>query len=73
MIAGIVLTLAFVGMIVWLIIGNNRQSIATQQAMVEADSLRMANEQLVLANEFNQLQAELISLKANRCISRTTP
>jgi hypothetical protein len=57
-IAGIVLTLAFVGMIVWLIVGNNRQSIATQQAMVEADSLRMANEQLVLANEFNQLQAE---------------
>jgi hypothetical protein len=56
--AAVVLALAFVGMIVWLIVGNSRQNAATHQAMAEADSLRMANEQLVLANEFNQLQAE---------------
>lgn len=54
----IVLTLAFVAVIVMLLVGQRRHSGEARQARIEADSLRMANEQLVLANEFTQLQAD---------------
>lgn len=54
----IVLTLAFVAVIVLLLVGQRRHSGEARQARIEADSLRMANEQLVLANEFTQLQAD---------------
>lgn len=48
----------FIGLIVWLIISNSKTSEAVDRAEARADSLAIANDQLVLTNEFNQLNAD---------------
>lgn len=57
-IAGVALVAAFVAVIIMLIMGRDRQSVEMEEARSMADSLRMANEQLVLASEFQQIQSD---------------
>lgn len=57
-IAGLVLVAAFIVVILMLLKGRGEQNSEMEKARIEADSLRMANEQLVLANEFQQIQSD---------------
>lgn len=54
--AGVLLCL--IALIVVLIVNNNHHSIAANEAEARADSLAIANDQLLLTNEFNQLNAD---------------
>jgi len=45
-------------LIVFLIIGNSRSGEATDRALAQADSLRIVNDQLVLTNEFDKINAD---------------
>ncbi|MGM9816373.1 MAG: hypothetical protein ACI304_04875 [Lepagella sp.] len=54
-IAGGVALLALIALVVVLIIRNNSNTIAINEAQARADSLALANDQLLLTNEFNQL------------------
>lgn len=54
--AGVLVCL--IGLIVWLIISNNGQTQAAYDAQARADSLAVLNDQLILTNEFNQLNNE---------------
>lgn len=56
--AAIAVIACFVGLIIWLIIANSRNTAAINKAEARADSLAIANDQLVLTNEFNQLSAD---------------
>lgn len=56
--AGIAVLACFVGLIIWLIVANSRNTAAVNKAEARADSLAIANDQLVLTNEFNQLNAD---------------
>ncbi len=56
--AGIAVLACFVALIIWLIIANSRNTAAVNKAEARADSLAIANDQLVLTNEFNQLSAD---------------
>lgn len=58
LIAGIAVLVCFVGLIIWLIVANSRNTAAANKAEARADSLAIANDQLVLTNEFNQLNAD---------------
>ena len=58
LIAGIAVLACFVGLIIWLIVANSRNTAAVNKAEARADSLAIANDQLVLTNEFNQLNAD---------------
>ena len=58
LIGGISILACFVGLIVWLIIANSRNTVAINEAEARADSLAIANDQLLLTNEFNQLNAD---------------
>ena len=58
LIAGIAVLVCFVGLIIWLIVANSRNTAAVNKAEARADSLAIANDQLVLTNEFNQLNAD---------------
>ncbi len=58
LIAGIAVLACFVGLIIWLIVANSRNTAAVNRAEARADSLAIANDQLVLTNEFNQLNAD---------------
>lgn len=53
-----VVVLGFTALIVWLIFSNNRATTTAMEAEARADSLAIANDQLVLTNEFNQLNAD---------------
>ncbi len=50
--------LCFIALIVVLIINNNNTTNAVNKAEARADSLAIANDQLLLTNEFNQLNAD---------------
>lgn len=54
--AGVLLCL--IALIVVLIINNNNHTVAANEAAARADSLAIANDQLLLTNEFNQLNAD---------------
>lgn len=55
--AGAVL-LCLIGLIVALIVNNSHNASVANEAQARADSLAIANDQLVLTNEFNQLNAD---------------
>lgn len=48
---------AMVGLVVTLIISNNNRTASLNEAEARADSLALANDRLVLTNEFNELNA----------------
>lgn len=50
--------IGLIALIVVLIVNNNSHSIAASEAAARADSLAIANDQLLLTNEFNQLNAD---------------
>lgn len=54
----IAVMVCFIGLIVWLIIANSHNTAAINEAEARADSLAIANDQLLLTNEFNQLNAD---------------
>ena len=54
-IAGGVALVALIALVVVLIVRNNSNTIAINEAHARADSLALANDQLLLTNEFNQL------------------
>lgn len=56
--AAIGVTICLAALIIFLIVGNSRNAEDAYNARIEADSLRMANDQLVLANEFDKLNAD---------------
>ena len=53
---GVVICLA--ALIVFLIVGNSRNAENAYNAQMEIDSLKLANDQLVLANEFDKINAD---------------
>lgn len=55
---GVAIIACFIGLIVWLIVANSKNTEAINQAEARADSLAIANDQLLLTNEFNQLNAD---------------
>jgi hypothetical protein len=55
---GIVVFAALIAMVGILIYNNSRQTSAANDAMAKVDSLALANDRLLLTNEFNQLNAD---------------
>lgn len=55
--AAIGVAIALVALVVILIISNNSRTASLNQAEARADSLALANDRLVLTNEFNELNA----------------
>ena len=55
---GVGVVACLVALIVVLIISSSRQSDAAYEAELRADSLALANDRLLLTNEFNQLNAD---------------
>lgn len=49
---------ALIALVVVLIVRNNSTTVAVNEAQARADSLAIANDQLLLTNEFNQLNAD---------------
>ena len=49
---------ALIILIVVLIVNNSRTTSAVNEAQARADSLAIANDQLLLTSEFNQLNAD---------------
>lgn len=47
-----------IALIIVLIVRNNSNTVAVNEAVARADSLSIANDQLLLTNEFNQLNAD---------------
>lgn len=58
LIAAIAVLVCLIGMVVVLIVRNNSNTAAVNEAQARADSLAIANDQLLLTNEFNQLNAD---------------
>lgn len=58
LITGSIALACLVGLSVYLIISNSRQTDAAIRAEARADSLALANDKLVLQNEFDQLNAD---------------
>ena len=56
--AGIGVLCCFIALIVVLIVRNSNNTAAVNRAEARADSLAIANDQLLLTNEFNQLNAD---------------
>ncbi len=56
--SGIGVAVCLVALIVVLIVSNNRSVEAANEAQARVDSLALANDQLVLTNEFNRLNAD---------------
>lgn len=57
-IAAAAVLLALIALVIVLIVRNNQNTDAVNQATARADSLAIANDQLLLTNEFNQLNAD---------------
>lgn len=57
-IAAAAVLLALIALVVILIVKNTRNTDAVNEATARADSLAIANDQLLLTNEFNQLNAD---------------
>ncbi len=55
---GIGVTVCLIALIVILIVNNSKQTEAYNDAQARVDSLALANDRLVLTNEFNQLNAD---------------
>lgn len=55
---GIAVFVALIAMVGILIYNNSRQTEAANDAMAKVDSLALANDRLLLTNEFNQLNAD---------------
>lgn len=49
---------ALIALIIVLIVNDNHNTVARNEAEARADSLAIANDQLILTNEFNQLNAD---------------
>ncbi len=49
---------ALIALIIVLIVKDNSNTVARNEAQARADSLAIANDQLILTNEFNQLNAD---------------
>lgn len=49
---------ALIALIIVLIVNDNNNTVARNEAQARADSLAIANDQLILTNEFNQLNAD---------------
>lgn len=60
LIGGIAALVCLIGLIVVLIVNNNSNTRAANEAAARADSLAVANDQLVLTNEFNQLDRKSV-------------
>ncbi len=58
LIGAVVVLLGLIGLIVALIVRNTHNTDAVNEATARADSLAIANDQLLLTNEFNQLNAD---------------
>lgn len=58
LIGAVAILVCFIGLIVWLIVANSKNAEAVSVAEAKADSLAIANDQLLLTNEFNQLNAD---------------
>lgn len=58
LIASIAVLCCLIGLIVVLIVRNSDNTRAVNEAQAKADSLAIANDQLLLTNEFNQLNAD---------------
>lgn len=58
LIAAACVLLALIALIIVLIVRNNSNTTAVNEAVARADSLAIANDQLLLTNEFNQLNAD---------------
>ncbi|MBD5369881.1 MAG: hypothetical protein HDR80_01880 [Bacteroides sp.] len=56
--AGVGVFVALVALVSVLIYNNARQTESANEALAKADSLALANDRLVLTNEFNQLNAD---------------
>lgn len=56
--SGLGVVLVLIGLVITLIITNSQRTDETNRALAAADSLRLANDRLVLTNEFNQLNAD---------------
>lgn len=50
--------IGLIALVIVLIVQNNNRSDAAYEAQMRADSLAVANDQLILTNEFNQLNAD---------------
>ncbi len=48
---------AMAALVIVLIISNNNRTVSLNEAEARADSLALANDRLVLTNEFNELNA----------------
>lgn len=57
-IAAAAVLVCLIGLVVVLIVRNNSNTKAVNEATARADSLAIANDQLLLTNEFNQLNAD---------------
>lgn len=55
---GIGVLAALVGLIIFLIISNANRTNEVNEARAETENLRLANDRLLLTNEFNQLNAD---------------
>lgn len=55
---GIAVLACLVGLVIFLIISNSRRTNEVNEARAETESLRLANDRLLLTNEFNQLNAD---------------
>lgn len=58
LIVAVAVLLCLIGLVVVLIVRNNSNTEAVNEAQARADSLAIANDQLLLTNEFNQLNAD---------------
>lgn len=58
LLAGIFVFAAMAALVIVLITKNSRQTEAANEAMAKVDSLALANDRLLLTNEFNQLNAD---------------
>lgn len=56
--SGIGVTVALIALVVVLIVVNNNSTKAANEAQQRVDSLALANDQLLLTNEFNRLNAD---------------
>lgn len=55
---GISVLVCLIGLIIFLIISNSRRTNEVNEARAETENLRLANDRLLLTNEFNQLNAD---------------
>lgn len=55
---GLAVAICLIGLIIVLIVNSQRQADAAYEAELRADSLALANDRLLLTNEFNQLNAD---------------